>query len=89
MSLYQRLIRWEQTATFSRKWTVATLYGLFWLAIITTILGYVPWGQPDKLFVFGGFAMPMVAFFAYLFVKNTHKDNYHEVGKETEQETTC
>lgn len=89
VNLYQRLVEWERQATFSRKWTYATVYGLFWLGIITAVLGYVPFNEPDKLFVFIFFAMPIVAIFAHFFVKSTHKgDNHHAVGKETEQEAT-
>jgi hypothetical protein len=87
MNLYKRLVKWELNATFSRKWMYATLYGLIWLGIITTVLGYVPWREPDKLFVFIGFSMPIVAFFAYIFVKITDKKDVDNVGKEKEQKS--
>ena len=88
MKLYKWLVKWEINATFSQKWAVATMYGLIWLGIITTILGYVPWREPDKLFAFTLFSIPVVAIFAHFFVRSTHKGDNHAVGKETEKETT-
>lgn len=74
-SLYQRLVKWELQASFAQKWAYATVYGLFWLLVITFLMGYIPFGEPDKMIAFALFAVPLVGVFAHIFVRQTHHES--------------